>query len=81
MASSSQATALTCPKPLDKHRGIFSRHLSTATDSRVEDWAKANNTEIAYTPTNCSWLNRVVRHEVACDEWYSSKGDRLMSVT
>jgi Protein of unknown function (DUF3237) len=28
-----------------------------------------------------TWLNRIVRHEVACDEWYSSKGDRLMSVT
>ena len=37
----------------------FSPHLSTTTDSRVGDWAKANNTEIAYTPTNCSWLNRV----------------------
>ncbi len=28
-----------------------------------------------------SWLNRAVRHEVACDEWRSLKGDRLMSVT
>jgi transposase len=37
----------------------FSPHLSTATDTRVGDWAKANNTEIAYTPTNCSWLNRI----------------------
>ena len=22
-------------------------------------WAKANNVEIAYTPTNSSWLNRI----------------------
>jgi transposase len=37
----------------------FSPHLSTARDARVGDWAKANNTEIAYTPTNSSWLNRI----------------------
>ena len=34
-----------------------------------------------FTPASCSWLNLVVRHEVACDEWRSLKGDRLMSVT
>ncbi len=28
-----------------------------------------------------SWLKEAVRHEVACDEWRSLKGDRLMSVT
>jgi transposase len=38
---------------------IFSPHLSTAKDSRVSDWAAANNVEIAYTPTNASWLNRI----------------------
>ena len=37
----------------------FSPHLTTAKDGRVGAWAKANNTEIAYTPTNSSWLNRV----------------------
>src|SRR5690348_15038530 len=37
----------------------FSPHLSTAKDSRVGDWARANNVEIAYTPTNASWLNRI----------------------
>jgi transposase len=37
----------------------FSPHLTTARDSRVGDWAKANNVEIAYTPTNSSWLNRI----------------------
>jgi transposase len=37
----------------------FSPHLSPKKDSRVGDWAAANNVEIAYTPTNSSWLNRI----------------------
>jgi transposase len=37
----------------------FSPHLSTKTDPRVGDWAKANNVELAYTPTYSSWLNRI----------------------
>jgi transposase len=37
----------------------FSPHLTTRKDARVGDWAKANNVEIAYTPTNSSWLNRI----------------------
>ena len=37
----------------------FSPHLSTAKDARVGTWAKANNAEIAYTPANASWLNRI----------------------
>jgi transposase len=37
----------------------YSPHLSTTKDTRVGDWASANNVEIAYTPTNCSWLNRI----------------------
>jgi transposase len=37
----------------------FSPHLTTAKDSRVGAWAQANNTEIAYTPANASWLNRI----------------------
>jgi transposase len=37
----------------------FSPHLSTATDGRVGAWAAANNVEIAYTPSNASWLNRI----------------------
>ncbi len=32
-----------------------SAHLTT----RVGDWAESNNVEIAYTPTNSSWLNRI----------------------
>jgi transposase len=37
----------------------FSPHLSTKTDSRVGDWAAANNVEIAHTPFYGSWLNRI----------------------
>jgi transposase len=37
----------------------FSPHLTTKKDSRVGDWAAANNVEFAYTPTNSSWLNRI----------------------
>ena len=37
----------------------FSPHLATRKDKRVGQWAAASNTEIAYTPTNSSWLNRI----------------------
>jgi transposase len=37
----------------------FSPHLSTKKDDRVGVWAKANNVELAYVPTNASWLNRI----------------------
>jgi len=37
----------------------YSPHLSTRLDQRVGDWSAANNVEVAYTPTNSSWLNRI----------------------
>jgi transposase len=37
----------------------FSPHLTTRKDKRVGQWAAANNVEIAYTPTNASWMNRI----------------------
>jgi hypothetical protein len=37
----------------------FSPHLSTRDDPRVAEWAAASNVELAYTPTNASWLNRI----------------------
>jgi len=37
----------------------YAPHLSTRRCRRVADWAEANNVEIAYTPTNSSWLNRI----------------------
>lgn len=37
----------------------FSPTLTTKTDSRVGDWAAANNVELAYVPFYGSWLNRI----------------------
>ena len=37
----------------------FSPHLSTTADTRVGDWALANNVELAYVPFYGSWLNRI----------------------
>ncbi len=37
----------------------FSPHLSTKKNTRVGDWAEANNVELAYTPFYGSWLNRI----------------------
>jgi len=49
--------------PADVRIGIvldnFSPHLSTKTDTRVGDWARANNVELVYVPTNASWMNRI----------------------
>jgi hypothetical protein len=39
------------------------------------------NAQMIHLPVHASWLNQVVRHEVACDERRSSKGDWLMTVT
>jgi len=43
----------------------FSPHLSTNVDTRVGDWAQANNVELAYVPTDASWLNRIECHFAA----------------
>ena len=43
----------------------FSPHLSTKKDSRVGDWAAANNVELPYVPTNASFLNRIECHFTA----------------
>lgn len=37
----------------------WSPHRSTKKDTRVGDWAVANNVELAYTPFYASWLNRI----------------------
>ena len=56
-----------------------SDHRGQAAVRRLRDaWP---NAIMIHTPVHASWLNQAVRHEVACDEWYSSKGDRLMLVT
>ncbi|MFI6598603.1 hypothetical protein ACIBHX_20280 [Nonomuraea sp. NPDC050536] len=36
----------------------FSPHR-TKKDARVGKWAAVNNVELAYTPTDSSWLNRI----------------------
>ena len=37
----------------------FSPHRSSRGDSRVADWAAANNVELVYTPHYASWLNLI----------------------
>jgi DDE superfamily endonuclease len=37
----------------------FSPHLTTAKDARVGTWAATSNVEIACTPANSSWFNRI----------------------
>lgn len=43
----------------------LSPHLTTKKCQRVGAWAAANNVEIAYTPTNSSWLNRIEAQSTA----------------
>jgi hypothetical protein len=43
----------------------FSPHLTTAKDCRVGPGPRRNNVEIAYTPANASWLNRIPVHRAA----------------
>jgi hypothetical protein len=42
-----------------------SPHLTTRHDRRVGQGAAANNVELAYTPTNASYLNRIEGHLAA----------------
>jgi hypothetical protein len=44
----------------------FSPHLTAKKDTRVGDWAAANNVEFAYTPTDSSWLNRIEPSSPPC---------------
>jgi hypothetical protein len=43
----------------------YAPHLSTKKDTRVGDWAATNNVELAYVPTNASFLNRIECHFTA----------------
>ncbi len=61
---------------------IVADNYGTHKHPDVKAWlAKNPRITLHFTPTSASWLNMAVRHEVACDEWRSLKGDRLMSVT
>jgi hypothetical protein len=39
--------------------------LSTKTDARVGEWARANNVELASTPHSASWRNRIQAQDTA----------------
>jgi hypothetical protein len=56
-----------------------SSHAGRASVTRMQQ--AYPNATLVHLPVHASWLNQIVRHEVACEEWRSSKGDRLMSVT
>jgi transposase len=57
-------------------------NYATRNTPEIRAWlARHPRFHVHFTPTGSSWMNQVVRHEVACDKWRSSKGDRLMSVT
>jgi hypothetical protein len=47
------------PLPAQRAHRDHLRQLLTRNDKRVGAWAAASNTEIAYTPTNASWWNRI----------------------
>src|SRR5579859_2795767 len=68
------------PAGLDLH--LICDNLATHKTPATQDWLERHpRFHLHFTPTGSSWINQVVRHEVACDEWRSLKGDRLMSVT
>ena len=52
----------------------FSPHLTTKADQRVGKWAEANNVEIAYTPTNSSWMNRISEAQFTALRYFTLDG-------
>ncbi len=54
--------------------GNFSPHLSTKRDQRVGQWAAANNVELAYVPTNASWLNRTIEARFQALRYFALAG-------
>jgi transposase len=56
-------------------RDNFSPHLSTRKDKRVGRWAAASNAEIAYRPTNSSWMNRLECQVAALREFTLNGAD------
>ena len=63
-AASSWSSAGTCAACTRRRCGSRSSatttpHLTTRKDKRVGQWAAASNAEIACTPTNSSWMNRL----------------------
>ena len=63
------------PAGLEVH--LICDNLATRKTPVIQAWlARHPRFCLHFTPTGSSWINQVVRHEVACDEWYSSKEDR-----
>jgi transposase len=56
-------------------------NLATHKTPAIRDWlARHPRFHLHFTPTGSSWINQVVRHEVARVQRYSSKEGRLMSM-
>nr|WP_245641235.1 hypothetical protein [Streptomyces megasporus] len=50
---------MSADRPATFVRDNFSPHPTARKDTRVGNRAEANNVELAYTPTNNPWLNRI----------------------
>jgi transposase len=67
------------PADLDVH--LICDNLATHKTPAIRDWlARHPRFHLHFTPTGSSWINQVVRHEVARVQRYSSKEGRLMSM-
>jgi hypothetical protein len=54
------------PDPVpDRETACRLRQLLAHKMAEVVDWCQANDVELVFTPSNASWLNWIVRHEVA----------------
>jgi hypothetical protein len=47
--------------------------------AEVVDWCDLNGVELVFTPTYSSWINQVVRHDAASEQWHLLKEVRLLS--
>jgi DDE superfamily endonuclease len=57
--------AAACP---DVELHVICDNYATHKHPKVKEWLKASpRVTLHFTPTSCSWLNMVVRHEVACE--------------
>jgi hypothetical protein len=66
---------------VDKEIHVVLDNLSTHTTPEVLAWLEKNpHVTFHFTPVGSSWLNQIVRHEVAREQRYSSKEGRLMSM-
>jgi transposase len=65
----------------DKKIHLILDNGSSHTSAKTRKWISEHpRFTVTYTPCHASWLNMIVRHEVAREQRYSSKEDRLMSM-